>query len=214
MFKSMKKTICLFMALFIPVMLVAQDDARIILDKAVAAIKADAGVRMDFTITLCDLSGDEQYSDKGVLKIDGDKYALLCDQMKLWCDGATQWSYIESNNEIYVSEPNAEDARTFSPVHIMELYKEGYKSSVDKKLSTASIDAIVLVANARGLEIETVTVFLNRHTAQPVKLSVCYENGTTASIVIDSYKAKCKFATKEFRCREKDYRGVEFVDMR
>ena len=100
-------------------MLVAQDDAHKILDKAVARIKADAGVKMDFLITLYDFSGEEQYSDKGVLKIDGEKYALLSDQMKLWCDGETQWSYIASNNEIYISEPNADDARTFSPVHIM-----------------------------------------------------------------------------------------------
>ena len=202
------------MALFIPAMLVAQDDARKILDKAVATIKADAGVKMDFTITLYDFSGDEQYSDDGVLKIDGQKYALLSDQMKLWCDGETQWSYLTSNNEIYVSEPNAEDARTFSPVHIMELYKEGYKSSIDKKLSTAKLDAVTLVANARGVEIKNVTILLSKQTAHPERLKVVYENGTSADIVVNSYKAKCKFSTKEFRCREKDFRGVEFVDMR
>lgn len=202
------------MVLFIPAVLVAQDDARKMLDKAVAAIKANAGVMMDFTITLYDFSGDEQYSDEGVLKIDGQKYALLSDQMKLWCDGETQWSYLASNNEIYVSEPNAEDARTFSPVHIMELYKEGYKSCIDKKLSTTKVDAVTLVANARGLEISKVTILLNKQTSQPEKLKVVYENGTSAEIEINSYKAKCKFSTKEFRCREKDFRGVEFVDMR
>ena len=202
------------MALFVPAMLVAQDDARKLLDKAVATIKADAGVKMDFSITLYDVSGEELYGDKGVLKIDGQKYALLCDQMKLWCDGETQWSYLTSNNEIYVSEPNAEDARTFSPVHIMELYKEGYKSSIDKKLSTAKLDAITLVANVRGVEIKNVTILLNKQTAQPERLKVVYENGTSADIEVDSYKAKCKFSTKEFRCREKDFRGVEFVDMR
>ncbi len=210
----MKKTIFFFWALIVPAMLVAQQDARKILDKAVAEIKADAGVKMDFTITLCDPSGDEQYSDKGVLKIDGQKYALLTDKMKLWCDGETQWSYIEANKEIYISEPNADDARAFSPVHIMELYKEGYKSSIDKKLSTAQTDAVTLVANARGLEIKKVTVFVNKQTAQPEKLQVCYDNGTSANIKVDSYKAKCKFSTKEFRCREKDFRDVEFVDMR
>lgn len=202
------------MALFIPAMLVAQDDARKILDKAVATIKADAGVKMDFLITLYDASGEELYGDNGVLKIDGQKYALLSDQMKLWCDGETQWSYLTSNNEVYVSEPNAEDARAFSPVHIMELYKEGYKSSIDKKLSTAKLDAVTLVANSRGVEIKNVTILLNKQTAQPERLKVVYENGTSACIEVNSYKAKCKFSTKEFRCREKDFRGVEFVDMR
>ena len=210
----MRKTIYLFIVLFIPAMLFAQDDARKILDKAVDVIKSDAGVKMDFTITMCDFSGNEQYSDNGVLKIDGEKYALLSKQMKLWCDGETQWSYIASNNEVYISEPNADDARTFSPLHIMELYKEGYKSSIDKKLSSSKIDVVTLVANARGLEIEKVVLFLNKQTAQPEKMDVYYDSGTLASIEIDSYKSKCKFTTKDFRCREKDFRGVEFVDMR
>ena len=202
------------MLLSFPAILFAQGDARKLLDKAVAAIKADAGVRMDFKFTLYDSSGEEQYDDNGVLKIDGEKYSLLSDQMKLWCDGATQWSYIAANNEIYISEPNADDARVFSPVHIMELYKEGYKSSVDKKLSTAKSDAVVLMANGRGLEIEKVTILLDKQSAQPEKLDVVYENGASASIKINSYKGKCSFSTKEFRCREKDFRGVEFVDMR
>ena len=202
------------MLLSFPAMLFAQGDARKLLDKAVAAIKADAGVRMDFKFTLYDPSGEEQYDDNGVLKIDGEKYSLLSDQMKLWCDGATQWSYIAANNEIYISEPNADDARVFSPVHIMELYKEGYKSSVDKKLSTAKSDAVVLMANGRGLEIEKVTILLDKQSAQPEKLDIVYENGASASIKINSYKGKCSFSTKEFRCREKEFRGVEFVDMR
>ena len=202
------------MLLSFPAILFAQGDARKLLDKAVAAIKADAGVRMDFKFTLYDPSGDEQYDDNGVLKIDGEKYSLLSDQMKLWCDGATQWSYIAANNEIYISEPNADDARVFSPVHIMELYKEGYKSSVDKKLSTAKSDAVVLMANGRGLEIEKVTILLDKQSAQPEKLDIVYENGALASIKINSDKGKCSFSTKEFRCREKDFRGVEFVDMR
>ena len=210
----MKKTIFLLILLSLPAMIFAQDDARKLLDKAVAAIKADAGVRMDFKFAMYDPSGEELYDDSGVLKIAGEKYALLSDQMKLWCDGTTQWSYIAANNEIYVSEPNADDARAFSPVHIMELYKEGYKSSVDKKLSTAKSDAVVLVANGRGLEIEKVTILLNKQSAQPEKLDVVYENGTSASIKVNSYKGKCNFSTKEFRCREKDFRGVEFVDMR
>jgi outer membrane lipoprotein-sorting protein len=96
----------------------------------------------------------------------------------------------------------------------MELYKEGYKSSVDKKLSSAKSDAVVLVANARGLEIKKVTIMLDKQTARPQQLEVVYENGTSATIKINSYKGKCKFSTKDFRCREKDFRGVELVDMR
>ena len=190
------------------------DKAEALLDKAVSAIKADAGVQMNFTIRMSDSSGEEMFDEKGVLKMDGDKFALLTDGMKLWCDGTAQWSYLAQNNEIYISEPNADDARAFSPVHLMELYKHGYRCAVDEKLATATEDAVTMTAIARGNDIKRVTVLLNKKSKQPARLVVLYDNGTTASIKVDSYKGKCKFSAKEFRCREKNFPGAEVVDMR
>jgi hypothetical protein len=188
--------------------------AEALLDKAVSAIKADAGVQMGFTIRMNDASGEEIFDDKGTLKMDGEKYVLLTDAMKLWCDGATQWSYLAQNNEIYISEPNADDARAFSPVHLMELYKHGFKCAIDSKLSTAKENAVTMTEIARGNDIKRVTVLLDKQNSLPVRLVVSYENGSTANIIVDSYKSKCRFTNKEFRCREKSFPGAEVVDMR
>jgi outer membrane lipoprotein-sorting protein len=188
--------------------------AEALLDKAVSAIKADAGVQMGFTIRMSDASGEEIFDDKGTLKMDGEKYVLLTDGMKLWCDGTTQWSYLAQNNEIYISEPNADDARAFSPVHLMELYKHGFKCTIDSKLSTAKENAVTMTEIARGNDIKRVTVLLDKQNSLPVRLVVSYENGSTANITVDSYKSKCRFTNKEFRCREKSFPGAEVVDMR
>ena len=206
--------LALIMVIFPSIAIAQGNKAETLLDKAVDVIKADAGVQMNFSIVSNDIYDSEQYNDKGILKIDGDKYALLTDRMKLWCDGETQWSYIAQNNEIYISEPNADDARTFSPVHIMELYKEGYRSSFDEELSTSKVDAVTMKSVTRGNDMERITVFLDKRTNLPAMLEIYYENGMSARIEINSYKKDCKFSNKEFRCREKDFRGVEIVDMR
>ena len=189
-------------------------EAEKLLDKAVSLIKSDSGVQMNFAITLLDSSGDDMFNDDGVLKIAGERFALLTDEMKLWCDGETQWSYISQNNEIYISEPNADDARAFSPLHIMELYKSGFKSEIDKASSKPYVDAIVLTSAARGNEIKKVSILLDKRINLPNSMVVEYENGTSAKIVVNTYKQGCKFSVKEFRCREKDFRGAEVVDMR
>lgn len=189
-------------------------EAEKLLDKAVSLIKSDSGVQMNFSITLLDGSGDEMFKDDGVLKISGERFALLTDEMKLWCDGETQWSYISQNNEIYISEPNADDARAFSPLHIMELYKSGFKSEVDKGASKPNADAVVLTSVARGNEIKKVSILLDKRINLPSSMDVKYENGTSAKIVVNTYKQGCKFSVKDFRCREKDFRGAEVVDMR
>lgn len=210
----MKKIFFLF-ALLLPCVAMAQSgNAEGLLDKAVSTIKADAGVQMGFTIRMYDSSGAELFDEKGSLKMDGEKYALLTDGMKLWCDGSTQWSYLAQNNEIYVSEPNADDARAFSPVHLMELYKHGFRCEMDQKLTTAKENAVTMSEIARGNDIKRVTVVLDKQKSLPVRLIVNYENGSRANIVVDSYKGRCKFSNKEFRCREKNFPGVEVVDMR
>ncbi len=216
MYKIRLKQILFLLPLILaPLFVAAQENgATRILDTAVAKIKADAGVQMHFTITMNDGTGEEIYDDKGVMKMDGEKYALLTDQMKLWCDGETQWSYIVQNNEIYVSEPNADDARAFSPVHIMQLYKSGFRCELYSAGATAKVDAVKMTAVARDSEIRKAIIFINKQTGQPVELKVDYENGSSADIVVDTYKTKCKFAIKEFRCRVKEYRGAEVVDMR
>ena len=211
----MKINIIAILSLLLPCMAMAQGSkAEALLDKAVSAIKADAGVQMGFTIRMSDASGEEIFDDKGTLKVDGEKYVLLTDAMKLWCDGATQWSYLAQNNEIYISEPNADDARAFSPVHLMELYKHGFKCAIDSKLSTAKENAVTMTEIARGNDIKRVTVLLDKQNSLPVRLVVSYENGSTANITVDSYKGKCRFTNKEFRCREKSFPGAEVVDMR
>lgn len=189
-------------------------EAEKLLDKAVSVIKSDSGVQMNFSITLLDSSGDDMFKDDGVLKIAGERFTLLTDEMKLWCDGETQWSYISQNNEIYISEPNADDARAFSPLHIMELYKSGFKSEIDKASSKPYADAVVLTSAARGNEIKKVSILLDKRINLPNSMVVEYENGTSAKIVVNTYKQGCKFSVKEFRCREKDFRGAEVVDMR
>ena len=211
----MKKSFLIILSLLLPCVVMAQDTkAEALLDKAVSAIKSDAGVQMGFTIRMSDASGEDIFDDKGTLKMDGEKYVLLTDAMKLWCDGTTQWSYLAQNNEIYISEPNADDARTFSPVHLMELYKHGFKCAIDKKFSTEKENAVTMTEIARGNDIKRVTVLLDQQNSLPVRLVVSYENGSTANITVDSNKSKCRFTNKEFRCREKSFPGAEVVDMR
>ena len=209
------KRIIFLLALVLPVVCFAQGNvAEALLDKAVSIIKASKGVQMNFTMSMYDGDDEELFTEKGVLKMEGGKFALLAEQMKLWCDGETQWSYLPQNNEIYISEPNADDARAFSPVHLMQLYKSGYRCVVDKALATAKDDAVVMTPVARGDDIKKVIVLLDKKSCMPAHLTVCYDNGSMARIKVDSYKNDCKFSSKEFRCREKNFPGAEVVDMR
>ena len=78
----------------------ASVDANIVLDKALASIKADLPVQMGYDYEVLGDDNELLQSDKGVIYIDNNRYALLMQDMKVWCDGETQWSYMREVDEV------------------------------------------------------------------------------------------------------------------
>ena len=94
----MKRSVILFFAFF-PLFAVAQNGAVAMLDKAVAVIKSDAAVQMDYDYTVYDDDDVIVYSDNGTMRLDNDRYSLIMENMKVWCNGKVQWSYMKDIDE-------------------------------------------------------------------------------------------------------------------
>ena len=81
------KKIIVFLIALLPSLLFAQKDANAILDKAVARMKADAALQMNYDYTVYDDDDVIVYSDNGTMLLDNGCYSLLMENMKVWCDG-------------------------------------------------------------------------------------------------------------------------------
>ena len=134
----MKKIVFLFFALF-PLVAVAQGSAEALLEKAVAVIKSDAAVQMDYDYTVYDDDGVIVYSDNGTMKLDNDRYSLVMENMKVWCDGKVQWSYMKDIDEVYITGADSEEAQNLSPLYIMEKYRENYSMALVDKGASAMV---------------------------------------------------------------------------
>lgn len=196
----------------------AEDRAERILDEAVAKLKADSGVQMEFEYSIFDADTELQFSDKGTLFIDSDKivkgkecFALLMEQLKIWCNGSVQWNYSGQTNEIYITGANSEEAHNLSPLYIMQLYKSGYSCSLveDTKYNVITLQP----ADSNG-EFDKVVVTLDKKSLNPVKIVLLMNGNGSIEIVINNYKAGCKFSREQFTCPVKEFPEVEIVDMR
>ena len=106
----MKRSVILFFAFF-PLFAVAQNGAVAMLDKAVAVIKSDAAVQMDYDYTVYDDDDVIVYSDNGTMRLDNDRYSLIMENMKVWCNGKVQWSYMKDIDEVYITDADSEEPR-------------------------------------------------------------------------------------------------------
>lgn len=206
----MKKIVFLFFALF-PLVAVAQGSAEALLEKAVAVIKSDAAVQMDYDYTVYDDDGVIVYSDNGTMKLDNDRYSLVMENMKVWCDGKVQWSYMKDIDEVYITGADSEEAQNLSPLYIMEKYRENYSMALVDKGASAMV---VLTSKESEEEIERLELVIDKETARLQSLFIYMSAQGKVEVFLNNYVAKCSFGRKEYECPVNAFPTAEIIDMR
>ena len=182
-----------------------------LLDKVVAGIKAAAPVQMDYTYTVYDDESQLVQADKGVIFIDNDRYALLMEFMKVWCDGKVQWSYMKDIDEVYITGADSEEAQNLSPLYIMEKYRENYSMALVDKGASAMV---VLTSKESEEEIERLELVIDKETARLQSLFIYMSAQGKVEVFLNNYVAKCSFGRKEYECPVNAFPTAEIIDMR
>ena len=206
----MKKIVFLFFALF-PLVAVAQGSAEALLDKAVAVIKSDAAVQMDYDYTVYDDDGVIVYSDNGTMKLDNDRYSLTMENMKVWCDGKVQWSYMKDIDEVYITGADSEEAQNLSPLYIMEKYRENYSMVLVDKGTSAMV---ILTSKESEEEVERLELVIDKETARLQSLFIYMSAQGKVEVFLNNYVAKCSFGRNEYECPINAFPTAEIIDMR
>ena len=189
----------------------AEVDADAVLDKALATIKADLPVRMDYDYRVFDDNTELLLNDKGIIYIDDNRYALLMQDMKVWCDGETQWSYMREINEVYITDAEADEAQNLSPLYVMEHYREGFSRSA---VSKDGFTAVMLKAMDEGGDVECVMLLISEENHRLVSMMISMSGQGVVEVDLDGYVADCGADDDVFACPLDDYREAEIIDMR
>ena len=171
-----------------------------ILEKTATSFRRGEGIHIVF-------SG----SQKGELKMQGNKFHLLYGGVESWFDGKTQWSYAADSEEVSISIPTPEEMQETNPYSIFNTYKThfnyGYKG-IDKNMHK-----IVLVPLKKDSSIKSITLHISmRYIPQGIVLSL--QNGQRYSFDITSYSAGKKFDARTFCYDSKKHPQAEIIDLR
>lgn len=198
--------------LLLPIFAFSQSDAESLLDKVAASIRADAALQMDYTYIIYDEDDAVVYSDKGTMKLDNDRYVLDMENMKVWCDGKTQWSYMRDIDEVYITDADSEEAQNLSPLYIMEMYRDNY--SIALKEIADDVSVITLSAADVEAEINRLELTVEHKTARLAGMFIYMPGQGCVEVQLDNYIPGRKFAKKTYECPVKDFSTAEIVDMR
>ena len=207
----MRKAVFLFLSLLSVTAFSQQMDAVAFINKVMDTLKSDAVVELSYDYKLYDDEGVELQGDKGVMMLDGMRYVLLMEDMKVWCDGKSQWSYMESVDEIYITDAASDEAQNMSPLFIMESCRDGYASSV----AFDGGDAVVtLVAQDAEGVVEKVEFVADSSRCTLKSMKVFLVGQGYIVVGLNGYKANCKVDDGVFECPVRDFKSAVVVDMR
>lgn len=207
------KRVLLLLSLMLPLMVSAQkDDASAVLDKVVAVIKADAALQMDYTYTIYDEDDAVLYKDKGTMKLNDRKYVLDMENMKVWCDGKTQWSYMKDIDEVYITHADSDEAQNLSPLYIMEMYKNNCSLAMTQ-MGNGALLVTMTMADVEA-EVNRLELFVDEGTSRLTGMFVYMPGQGCVEVQLDNYVPGCKFADKAYVCPVDRFPTAEIVDMR
>lgn len=201
----MKKLVIWIIAALMTTPVLAQKDsqAREVLDKAVAAVEQAGGIRATFSGTA-----------SGTLLMKGDRFYLEGGGIQSWFDGKTQWSYIESGDEVNISSPTPEELLTVSPHALLNLYKQGFNYSYGGRCTRQGKRGYeVTLTPEQRQDIRSITLFVSE-AYLPLYIKVEQNGQSTSELKVTSIQTHQPLDDATFRFDKRKYPDAEVIDLR
>lgn len=124
--KVMRYWITIFILITACLTTYAQNEAKAILDKSTAKIKALPAVEIDFTLTMENKTENIQEVHKGKAWMKGHLYRLHVMDVENYYDGKNIYTYMPEVKEVNLKNPSDEEEEMLSPTHIFDIHNTGF----------------------------------------------------------------------------------------
>ena len=184
----------------------ATKSATGILEAMCAKITSSASLDVDFTIN------GGQGAVSGHLTMSGPAYVMTTPQLKVWYNGTTQWTMIESTGEVSITEPELAEIMESNPFTILNHY-QGFYKALRLPDSGGRYQIELTPLKPRDTNIKSVRVSVNPNN-YPAKVLVTFTNGDMIDAAISKIIASGRKDPKIFEYDGDKYPAIEIIDLR
>ena len=175
-----------------------------ILDKTAGVIGRKGGASANFSV-----SGKSLGATSGTIAIKGNKFYANTPKTTVWFNGKTQWTYINTTNEVNVTNPNEAKQAQMNPYKFITIYKTGYNLSMK---SVGNSYQIHMTAQNKQRSLQELYITINKRTYNPSNVRMLQGKNWTI-INISNFKAN-NLSNDIFSFNSKDYPKAEIIDLR
>ncbi|MBP6526691.1 MAG: outer-membrane lipoprotein carrier protein LolA [Prevotella sp.] len=202
----MKKFTLISLMMLLTLCVSAQGAAQAarILDKTAGVIGRKGGASANFSV-----SGKSLGATSGTIAIKGNKFYANTPKTTVWFNGKTQWTYMNTTNEVNVTNPNEAKQAQMNPYKFITIYKTGYNLSMK---SVGNSYQIHMTAQNKQRSLQELYITINKRTYNPSNVRMLQGKNWTI-INISNFKAN-NLSNDIFSFNSKDYPKAEIIDLR
>lgn len=180
------------------------NEAKKVLDKTASVVGRKGGASASFKV-----SSTKYGNTSGTISIKGNKFHAKTPQAIVWFDGKTQWTYMNSTEEVNIITPNEAQQAAMNPYQFINLYKSGFDMSMK---TVGGYYQVHLTAQNKKRSVQEMYININKKTYIPSQVKM-RQGSSWTTIDISNFKASNQ-PNSRFSFKAKDFPKAEVIDLR
>lgn len=187
-------------------------DAKKILDAVSAKFKSFKSVQSNFTLKIENAANKLIDSKKGTVYMKGTKYRIKVAGQDIFCDGSNVWTVDPASKEITLTKLDPSN-NTITP---QKLFTNFYDKDFLYKLNSDAkgVQEVELTPIDKSKLFHKVIVFINKATQTISSTKIFEKAGNRYTYNVSSMNTKSVIPDATFVFNQKNYPGMELVDLR
>lgn len=175
-----------------------------VLDKCASVIGSPDGFKASFR-----MESAQWGNQSGTIAVKGRKFYATTPVASMWFDGTTQWTYLQRNDEVSVTNPTEAQLQAINPYNFLNLYKQGFKYTMTSSDASFSVH---LTATDTKRKIQEVFITLSKKNYHPSEIKMRQGQKWTTFHVSDLKVGKQDDSI--FKFDAKNFPTAEVIDLR
>jgi len=215
----MKNILLIVAAIFCFSATQAQQDtkAKEILDKLASVTKTYKTIKAEFVSVHDNTQKNTHETKNGTVTMKGEKYKLAFMGSEIFCNGKTMWTYMKDAAEVNIRNINQDKQSELNPAKLLTIYNDNYKYKfIDEKTDGGkTVYEIDLYPNKPAEKTYSrVKLLIDKAKMQITSIKTFGKDGNNFTINIQKFITDEEIKDDIFTFNEKNYPGVEVIDLR
>ncbi len=211
----MKEIVVLLVTIMLSATTFAQGDAKSeqLLDVVSEKMNSYENIYVEFNYKLHNAEENVNQETRGNVAMKGDLYNVNFLGVNQLFDGKKVYTIISEDEEVNISDVDAEDAETLTPSKFFSFYKNGFTYSWDvlENMNGRKIQFVKLIPIDSNSEISSVLLGVDVKTNHIYRLIETGNNSTVTTLTITKFKTDQPLSSKLFLFDEEKYKKEGYL---